>query len=215
MAPFHQSMTRMWEQFYRDPEKLVKLNPDKSVLRVTELNYFGNILTTDGLRPDPAKVVVITDMPAPTNSAKLSTVLGMANCIDKFFPGLAETTTPVRTLMKKDVEYVWNKQQNKAFQQMKDYITSAKTLAYFSPQKEITVQVDTLQRGLGRQTGCLCIKFTYSNRKELFPNWEGYVRHRIWMWEVPSLHLRQSHNCRVRSQSSAIHHEEATTLSTP
>ena len=43
-------------------------------------------------------------MPAPTNSAKLSTVLGMANCIDKFVPGLAETTTPVRTLMKKDVE---------------------------------------------------------------------------------------------------------------
>ena len=31
----------------------------------------------------------------------------MANCrLAKFVPGLAETTAPVRTLMKKDVEYV-------------------------------------------------------------------------------------------------------------
>ena len=33
---------------------------------------------------------------------------------------------------------------------MKDCITSDKTLAYFGPQKEITVQVDAFQRGLGR-----------------------------------------------------------------
>ena len=75
----------------RSREKGVKLNPDKVALRVTESSYFGNILTADGLRPDPAKVAAITDMPAPTNRAELSTVLGMSNYLAKFVPGLAET----------------------------------------------------------------------------------------------------------------------------
>ena len=132
----------------RSTEKGVKLNPDKVTFRVTELSYFGNLLTADGLRPDPAKVAAITDMPAPTDSAELSTVLGMANYLAKYVPGLAEITSPMRDLMKNNVEYVWDKQQDEAFQKMKVCITSAKSLAYFDSQKEVTVQVDASQRGL-------------------------------------------------------------------
>lgn len=45
----------------------LKLNKDKFKLRQTEVKYMGNILTADGIRPDPDKVTAITDMRRPEN----------------------------------------------------------------------------------------------------------------------------------------------------
>lgn len=61
-------------------EKGVKLNPDKRAFRVTEISYFGSLLTADGLKPDPA----IREMPPLTNAEELQTVLGMVNSLAKF-----------------------------------------------------------------------------------------------------------------------------------
>ena len=45
----------------------LKLNKDKLKLRQSEVKYMGQIVTPNGIRPDPEKVKAITDMPRPTN----------------------------------------------------------------------------------------------------------------------------------------------------
>ena len=46
--------------------KNLKLNPEKLTVGAQEVEYFGHIISVDGLRPDPAKVKAIQDMPPPT-----------------------------------------------------------------------------------------------------------------------------------------------------
>lgn len=46
----------------RSREKGVKLNEDKLEVGVSELEYFGHIVTSEGLKPDPTKVAAVQDM---------------------------------------------------------------------------------------------------------------------------------------------------------
>lgn len=46
----------------RAREKGVKLNEDKLEVGVFKLEYFDHIVTSEGLKPDPAKVTAVQDM---------------------------------------------------------------------------------------------------------------------------------------------------------
>ena len=78
----------------RSREKGVKLNEDKLEVGVSELEYFGHIVTSEALKPDSAKVTAVRDMQAPTYKAELETILGRVNYLSKFAPNLSEVTSP-------------------------------------------------------------------------------------------------------------------------
>lgn len=61
----------------RSRERGVKLNPEKSTIRATEVSYFGHRITRDGIKPDPAKIAAIRDMEPPKDKGELETILGM------------------------------------------------------------------------------------------------------------------------------------------
>ena len=47
-------------------EKDLHLNPDKIRINVPNVPFFGQVLTSKGLQPDPHKVDVIQQWPTPT-----------------------------------------------------------------------------------------------------------------------------------------------------
>ena len=49
----------------------LRLNPDKYRFKVSSVKWMGHILCDSGLKPDPAKVQAITDLPAPTSVPEL------------------------------------------------------------------------------------------------------------------------------------------------
>ncbi len=129
----------------------IKLNPDKTEIGLTEIQYFGHVLSADGLKPDPAKVAAIRDMTPPENRSELETVLGMITYLSKFAPDLAELTSALRQLLAKDVELLWDQPKTDAFNKIKDVITHhpGPVLAYFKPDEQVTLQVDASKHGLG------------------------------------------------------------------
>ena len=52
-----------------------------------------------GIYPDPAKVLAIKKMRAPTNITELRHFLGMINQLGKFVPQLSDATKPLRELL--------------------------------------------------------------------------------------------------------------------
>ena len=135
----------------RSREKDVKLNNDKLEVGMTQVKYFGHLLTNEGLKPDPEKVEAIRRMESPENKGELETFLGMVNYLAKFAPNLAEITTPMRNLLTNNVEFSWDQPQADAFQKVKDLITQTPgpILAFFDPKKEVTLQTDASKFGLG------------------------------------------------------------------
>ena len=133
----------------RARERNLKLNPEKLTVGVQQVDYFGHLVTSEGLKPDPTKVNAIVNMPAPTDKKELSTILGMITYLSKFSPSLSETTKPMRDILKDDVEFCWDKPQQDAFEKTKKLISNTPVLTYFDPKKKLILEVDASKHGLG------------------------------------------------------------------
>lgn len=125
-------------------EKGVKLNPEKSIVSATEVRYFGQCLSTEGIKPDPEKVSGIKNMELTKIKAELKTVLGMVNYLSKFAPCLSDINAPLRQLLKQSSKFIWDSQHDDALQKMKDFIIKepGPVLAYYDPPKELHLKVD-------------------------------------------------------------------------
>lgn len=69
--------------------------------------------------PDPEKIEVIRQFPEPENKKNLQKMLGMINYLRQFIPNLSEITSPLRELLKKDIEFQWTNIQKEALIKIK------------------------------------------------------------------------------------------------
>ena len=65
-------------------EQDMHLNPDKIQINCTEVPFFGNMLSKDGLSPDMNKVKLIQEWLDPTNQKELQSFLGTVNYLSRF-----------------------------------------------------------------------------------------------------------------------------------
>ena len=129
--------------------KGVKLNHNKVSLRRKEVPFIGHVATDKGLCVDPAKVRAIAEMPQPADVAGVQRLLGMAQYLAKFLPHLSDVTKPLRELTQKEVAWVWEEPQMRAFEDLKKAIASTPILRYYNLAEEVTLQCDASQTGLG------------------------------------------------------------------
>ena len=79
----------------------LKFNPDKCSVKKHQIEYFGRIVTPDGVCPCPRKVQAITSMTAPTDKLELQSFLGSVGFVSTFIPNLSKKTHLMRGLLKK------------------------------------------------------------------------------------------------------------------
>ena len=130
-------------------ENNVRFNPDKFQFKVNEASFFGLTWTPEGIRPDENKIKAIRNMPPPKNLAELQSFMGMINYLNRFSPIIAQTSEPVRQLMKKETPFMWQAEHQKAFESLKQVITEAPVLAYYDPEKDNLIQSDASLQGIG------------------------------------------------------------------
>jgi hypothetical protein len=65
-----------------------------------ELKILGHIVSEEGTRPNPAKVVVVQDWPTPQTVYDVRSFLRLANYFRKFIRGYAALTSPLTHLLK-------------------------------------------------------------------------------------------------------------------
>ena len=133
----------------RCQQKHIKLNVDKFQLRKTELSYMGVTLTDKGVKPDPRKQDSIQAMPAPTNKEEVRRLLGDVTYLSRFSEDLSTKSAPLRTLLKNDVAFTWEANEQQAFEDIKALISSAPLLKYFNPDLPVEIQTDASSSGLG------------------------------------------------------------------
>ena len=120
----------------------LKLNPDKCEFGQESVNFYGNVVSDQGLRPDPKKVNVIVKMPPPQNKTELASFLGMCNYLSIYVPRLSDVTSTLHELNKKNMDFTWNATYDKVFRQAKLHVANAVTLKYFQPDKPIVIKCD-------------------------------------------------------------------------
>jgi hypothetical protein len=118
------------------------LKPEKCEFHVQEVKYLGLIITTEGVRMDPAKVTAVREWETPSNLKDVQAFLGFANFYRRFILGYSKIVAPLTALTKKDRKFQWDAKAQAAFLQLKEAFCSAPILAHFDPDSECVVETD-------------------------------------------------------------------------
>jgi hypothetical protein len=73
----------------------------------TSVEFLGNILTPDSIRPGPDKIAAIKEWPVPTDLRSLQSFLGFLNYYRHFISriGIAMTATPLNAVLNKNTQF--------------------------------------------------------------------------------------------------------------
>ena len=115
------------------------------------VKFAGFLVTDEGVKPDPEKVEKIKKWPAPKNIHELRSFLGLANQFGSFMPDLAHLTATLRPLTGKNQAYNWlDDIHGKAFEEIKEALTSDAIVKPFDPAKPVELHTDASRHhGLG------------------------------------------------------------------
>ena len=81
------------------------LNKDKCYFRQPELPYLREVVTAQGVKPDPAKVQAFEDMATPKDQSDLQRILGLVTYMSRFIPNMSNRTSVLRSLLEKDADW--------------------------------------------------------------------------------------------------------------
>lgn len=127
----------------------VKFNLEKCKFGMKEVTYLGYKFSEKGIMIDEEKLKPIKEMPTPTNKKELQRFLGLVTYVGRFVKNLSEKTAALRLILKGDNIFMWNEEQQKAFNELKKVLISKPCLQYFDPKEEVTLSVDASKNGVG------------------------------------------------------------------
>ena len=111
----------------------ITFTKEKCEVGKNHIEFYGYKFTDEGLKPTEEKVVAVRQSGRPTSKEEVKSFLGMMGYLSKFILNYSSLTTPLREVTRKEVKFRWGKEQEKAFTNLKDSITSDGMMAYFRP----------------------------------------------------------------------------------
>jgi len=123
----------------RAREVNLKFNKTKLKLRIKAFPYLGNLLTSKGLKPNPAKVEAILKLPKPTDVTAVQRFVGFVNYLSRCLPNLSQKCEPLRRLTDKGATWKWTSKHDHAFQDIKQLVAKAPVLKFYDASEELPI----------------------------------------------------------------------------
>ena len=147
-------------QYYKLEELLkalcrngLKISPKKCQLFKTELQYMGNTMFTKDrqvcVKPIRSRIEVIQQLKPPTNVKGCRSFAGMVNFVSIFCPELQELLKPIYELTKKGRHFIWEKEQQEAFNEIKARLQKPPVLSMSDKRGRFTLYSDTSKHASG------------------------------------------------------------------
>ena len=87
----------------------------------------------------------------PKNTSEVRSFVQLVQYSSKFIPNFPQVAEPLRNskLLRKDQTFIWGVEQQRALEDLKSLMTSAKALAYFRRDCKTRIGADAGSDGLG------------------------------------------------------------------
>ena len=132
-----------------EPKGLM-FNSQKCHIKRSRVSFVGNRYTPDGIKPDPGIVRRdIRNMRSPQSKNDIQRFLGLLTYLSPFIPQLADKMHVLGSLVKEDVPWTWDTDQQTSFETLKKVFYEDACLKYYDRRAAVEIKVDASQKGLG------------------------------------------------------------------
>ena len=114
-----------------------------------KVEYLGFEVTKEGLKPSPAKIQAVAEWPVPKTVKDIRSFLGLASYYRRFIKDFSQIAKPLTELTKEKVTWRWEKEEEKAFLQLKVALTTAPILRLPNFDLQFTLTTDASDNALG------------------------------------------------------------------
>jgi transposase InsO family protein len=125
------------------------LNGDKCQFRLPKLTFFGHELSNQGVTPSEEKIAAVVNARAPRNISEVRSFVQLVQYSAKFIPNFSQEAEPLRKLLRQGHPFVWGIEQQRAFDKLKQLMSTSKSLAYFRNDCKTRIIADAGPEGLG------------------------------------------------------------------
>ena len=179
--------------FTKLKEHGLKIKPSKCHFFRKEVKYLGHIVSEEGVSTDPAKTEAIRTWPKPKTEKELRSFLGIAGYYRRFVQNFAKIAAPLHSILSKPEKSksktkmkskqfvkLWNDNCDKAFETLKEKLTTTPVLGYPDFSKEFILEIDASFEGLGavlsqeRPTGNVVIAYASRSLRPTEKNMNNY-----------------------------------------
>jgi hypothetical protein len=106
----------------------LKLNPEKCVFGVKKGKFLGCLVSTKGIEANPSKIEAILRMEPPRTKKGAQRLGGRLTSLNRFISRSAKRNLPFFEILKSAEVFQWGSVQQKAFEELKQYLIDLTTL---------------------------------------------------------------------------------------
>jgi hypothetical protein len=118
-----QHLAHLEELCKRLHEVNMKIHSKKCEFVVTSNVYLGHKILPNGIMAHWAKVVVVLEMPNPTNVHTLRSFIGLCNYYKIYVQDFSTIVHPLCELLNNDVVWTWSEEAHEAFNTLKEKLS--------------------------------------------------------------------------------------------
>ncbi|XP_039048982.1 uncharacterized protein LOC120189924 [Hibiscus syriacus] len=130
-------------------ENQLFVKKEKCAFAQTQVQFLGHIIEKEHICMDKEKVKAIQEWLTPKNVSELRSFLGLANYYRRFMEGYSRRVKLLTDLLKKGYEWVWSKDCQEAFDDLKKVVSSEPMLTLPDLEKPLEVETDASDYAIG------------------------------------------------------------------
>ena len=119
------------------------LKAEKCSFEQTQVEYLGLLISAGKIEMDPIKIEGVSKWPTPSNVKEVQSFLGFVNFYRRFIQDFSDIAKPLHDLTRKDVAWTWTDSCQKAFDSLKNAITSSPILIFPDDNKPYKLEADS------------------------------------------------------------------------
>ncbi|GKC52871.1 reverse transcriptase domain-containing protein [Tanacetum coccineum] len=150
---------------------------------ISIVQFLGHLIDSQGLHVDPAKIEAVKNWASPTTPIEIRQFLRLVGYYRRFIKDFSKIANSLTELTQKNKKYIWGKDQETAFQLLKQKLCEAPILALPEGNDDFVVYCDASLQGLGAVLMQREKVIAYASR-QLKPHEENYTTHDLELGAV-------------------------------